>query len=90
MGGSIPPLADQVKRGAAAASPLIATPSVTDTPTRTEPDGAVRFLEAPRAASPRVSPHNRLHYRFAILDHDVEVDFAVLVLLPQLRLGGAD
>ncbi len=51
--------------------------SVADTPTGTKPDC-------------EVSPHNRLHDGLAVFDHDVEVNFAVLVLFTQLGLGGPD
>ena len=35
----------------------------------------------------QASTHDGLQDRFAVLDHDVEVDFTILVLLPELRLG---
>ena len=51
--------------------------SAADAPTRTQPDC-------------EVSPHNRLYDGFPILDHHVEINFAILVLFAQLGFGGAD
>jgi hypothetical protein len=39
---------------------------------------------------PLALAHNRLNHGFAVFDHHVEVDFAVLVLFAEFGFGGAD